>query len=50
MFRGGSQEARAVLTGSLVSPVAPRRKLSKSAPVQRKESFTSHIGIQHWER
>jgi len=63
-YKGGRQELKDSLTsgeGGMKesSPGArkrqillpPRRKTSsQSVPVQRKESFTSHIGIQNWER
>jgi len=62
-YRGGSEELRSSLISAagpeaaqgvprrkILLPPASRRKISQSVPVQRKESFTSHIGIQNWER
>lgn len=47
---GGTEAAQGVPRRQIFLPPAARRKISQSVPVQRKESFTSHIGIQNWER
>ena len=47
---GGQEAGQGVARRQILLPPGSRKKISQSAPVQRKESFTSHIGIQNWER